>query len=201
MSPVSLSTTILAYSVGVVLVNVSMTVMSDMACCAARHVHSVMEMDVSALLVCCCAFILGQAWSAMMLDECLVGVAQCACRAPHLLVLWECGTVAEGCCVLLGMGRVAVVCALRLVAAHLCRRWPALVVACPCMRGGCWPPVTMGFYVTWCKVVGLDVSSDCTSFVCGGATLGSATGAGATIGGDSLGGAAALACGGGDWPS
>jgi hypothetical protein len=82
VSPVSLLTTVLAYSVGVVLVKVKvlMSLMSAIACCTARHVHSVMWTAVFALLlVWCCVFMPGLAWWAMMLDECLVGVARCAC--------------------------------------------------------------------------------------------------------------------------
>jgi hypothetical protein len=74
MSPVSFSTTALAYSLGVVLVKASMVVMSSIACCAARRVHSVMGMAVFALLLVCC---------------CVFGVARCACREPHIFVLWE----------------------------------------------------------------------------------------------------------------
>jgi hypothetical protein len=64
MSPASLSTTALAYSVGVVLVNASMAVVLSNAYCAAPHVHSVMGMAVFALLlVCCCASMSGlESW-------------------------------------------------------------------------------------------------------------------------------------------
>jgi hypothetical protein len=73
----------------------------------------------------------------MMVDGCLIGVARCACWEPRVLVLWECGAVADGCFVLLGAMPVAAMCALHLAAADLHRRCPALVVACPYMCGGC----------------------------------------------------------------
>jgi hypothetical protein len=89
-SPVSLSTTTLAYSAGVVLMKVLIKVTSVIAFCASRRIQYVMGMDMFALLlVCCCAFIPGLDWSAMMLDECLVGVARCACQEQCLLALCE----------------------------------------------------------------------------------------------------------------
>jgi hypothetical protein len=63
-------------------------------------------------------------------------------------VLWECVAIAEGCHVFIGAIRVSVVCALHLVASDLRRHCPALVMACPYVRGGCWPPVMTGSQVT-----------------------------------------------------
>jgi hypothetical protein len=51
---VSVSTTALVHSFGVVCVNLSMLVISVMACCAASRVATGMGSDVATVLFCCC---------------------------------------------------------------------------------------------------------------------------------------------------
>jgi hypothetical protein len=103
-------------------------------------------------------------------------------------MLWDCGAIAEGCRVLLGARRVAVVSALRLAADDLRRRCPELAVACPYMHECYLPTAMTGSHVTRCNVVGMEGGSSGTAFLCGGATPESVT----------LGGAADLAYGGDD---
>jgi hypothetical protein len=69
----------------------------------------------------------------MVFDACIVGVPRFSWRAPFICVLWECGAVDDGWCMLLGDKRVVVVCALRSAVAVLHRLWPELVVAWPYM--------------------------------------------------------------------
>jgi hypothetical protein len=173
MSPVSFSTTVFAHSIGVVLAMLLLEVMVAMDCSALCAVVGATCRDEHTLLV-CRAVRPGEAWVAMMYDECLVGVVTFACIMPRVRVLCLCGVVTFGWRVLLGANLVVVIFCLRFVAAAFLRCWPALVVAWPYVCGGCCLPITVGFHVTLADVGGP---------ICCCVTLGSGTGAATTLGG------------------
>jgi hypothetical protein len=86
ISPVSLSTTAFAHSVGVVLAMSLLTVMVAMACSSLCAVVGTTCREELAVLM-CRAVRPEEAWFEMMCDECLVGVVTFACLVPHVRVL------------------------------------------------------------------------------------------------------------------
>jgi hypothetical protein len=140
-----------AHSIGVVLAMSLLAVMVTMACSALCAVVGPTCREELAVLV-CRAVRPGEAWVAVMCDECLVGVVTFACLVPRVRVVYVCGVNTFGWRFLLGANLVVVIFCLRFVAAAFLYRLPALVVAWPYVCGGCCPPITVGFYVTLADV-------------------------------------------------